>query len=652
MKTLRAYLLLALLGLILGRATGVTATEGPGPHTPLSPSRPPASEPISPAGAAPARTQDLFDFDPSTVHRATHPNHPDLDLWLDKDFWSGYWQYNHAVAGLLDETLETFFNLPALGNLPDTLQFMYSIPNAELVPVAHQVTPLNVGSDASLTWTIATQGDWFTAAPSTGVTPASFQITPSTFARGTAATYTSAVTVTVVDPGGAENSPHRIDLTLQVVDTPLTTVHLPLILRNHTQTSSPSLPRYPNDPYYTRQWALDKVDAPAAWSISTGSDVLIAVLDTGTDLDHPDLASKVRTDIDWDFANDDAVADDDHGHGTHVSGIVAAATDNDRGISGMDWEGMVLPLKVLLASGVGSDSDLAEAIRYAADQGADVINMSLGGASDDGCPAYVQAAVDYAHAKGVVLVAAAGNHVGSDVNTEMCPANCNHVLGVAATERDDAVASYSNYGTHVSIAAPGSEIYSTIVGGQYGNKWGTSMATPYVAGLAGLLRARFPSYTVDQIASAILDNADDLGAAGWDSSTGCGRINAFQALSSGAHGGSPVCLEGIEPQSQEKNAAQAAISAPFVPGEVIVSFEYEGKQSDSFEYEGKESASSWTQAEAESILTQVGGDVEFAPGLDAWRLRVSPGQEQNIISVLRANPAIAHADLNYLIFAQ
>jgi len=650
MKALRTYLLLVLLGLILGRATVVTATEGPWPHTPPSPPHPPALERISPAGAAPARTQDLFDFDPSTVQRATYPNHPDLGLWLDKDLWSGYWQCNNAFAGLPDERLETLFNLPALGNLPDALQFTYNIPNGKLFPVAHQVTPLNVGSDATLTWTVATEGHWFTATPPTGVAPASFQIIPSTFATGTVATHTGAVTVTVVDPSGAENSPHRIDLTLQVVDTPLTTIHLPLILRNHTQTSSPSSSRYPNDPGYTQQWALDKVDAPAAWSISTGSDVLIAVLDTGTDLDHPDLVSKVRTDVDWDFANDDPVADDDHGHGTHVSGIVAAATDNDRGIAGMDWEGTVLPLKVLLANGSGSTSDLAEAIRYAADHGTDVINMSLGGASEDGCPTYVQAAVDYAHAKGVVLVAAAGNHVGSEPNTEMCPANCNHVLGVAATERDDAVASYSNYGTHVSIAAPGSEIYSTIKDGEYGNKWGTSMASPYVAGLAGLLHARFPSYTVDQIASAILDNADDLGAAGWDSSTGCGRINAFQALSSGAHGGSPVCLEGIEPQSQEKTTAQAATTAPFVPGEVIVSFVPE--QGESLLHEGKQSDSSRAQAEMESILAQVGGDLEFAPGLDAWRLRVPPGQERDILSILRANPAIAHANLNYLVYAQ
>jgi hypothetical protein len=519
---------------------------------------------------------------------------------------------------------------PALGNLPETLSFTYSIPDGRLLPVAHRATPLNVGDDKPLTWGITTGGDWFTAAPLDGTTPASFWITPTTFGTETVATYTGAVTVTVVDPAGTENSPHRIDLTLQIVNTPLSTVHLPLIVHNYTLPSWPPSPRYPNDPRYSTQWALEKVAAPAAWGISTGQSVLIAVLDTGTDMDHTDLASKVRTDIDWDFANGDDDANDDHGHGTHVSGIAAAATDNGVGVAGMGWEGMILPLKMLCADGTGTDADLAAAIHYAADSGADVINMSLGGPSDEGCPAYVQGAVDYAYAKGVVLVAAAGNHVGGEPNAEMCPANCRHVLGVAATGRDDSVGGYSNYGTHVSVAAPGSEIYSTLMGDRYGYNGGTSMATPHVAGLAALLRDRFPSYTPDQIASAILDNAKDLGTAGWDPYAGCGRIDAFQALSVGAHGGSPVCLEGADLQTVD--AAKTSVTARFAPGEVIVSFHVGVK--------------------AERIFQQYNTSAEPLPALDAWRLRVAPGQERAILSRLRANAAVAHADLNYLVFAQ
>ncbi len=401
---------------------------------------------------------------------------------------------------------------------------------------------------------------------------------------------------------------------------------LPLTLRDYAPPPPP--PLYPNDPYYGNQWALEKANAPAAWSLSTGQGTLIAVLDTGTDLDHPDLASKVRTDIDWDYIHDDAVAADDHGHGTHVSGIAAAATNNGVGVAGLGWEATILPLKVLDADGVGYEDDLAAGIRYAADNGADVINMSLGGPY--ACPFIVQEAVDYAYAKGVVVIAAAGNHGGSSgPNAEMFPANCEHVLGVAATTSSDAHASYSNYGNHVSVAAPGSSIYSTLRGGGYGYNSGTSMATPYVAGLAALVRARYPSYTPDQVASAILDNADDLGTTGWDQYYGCGRINAFEALSAGAHGSSPVC-QGVQPWAAD--AGEIPNDAPFAPGEIIVVFR--------------------PGVEAKAVSQRYRADAEFLPTVQAWRLRVPLGQEEAILAQLQADPAVAYAELNYLVFAQ
>jgi len=404
------------------------------------------------------------------------------------------------------------------------------------------------------------------------------------------------------------------------------TTYLPLVMRDF------ALEVYPNDPYFGAQWGLEVVEAPRAWGITRGSpSVLIAVVDSGTDLDHPDLADKVRTDIDWDFVNDDDVADDDHGHGTHVSGIAAAATDNGVGVAGLGWETMILPLKALDQIGNGWSTDIAEAIYYAADNGAHVINMSLGG--DAPCPWYMQNAADEAYANGVILVAAAGNH-GEDVpNAEYFPANCEHVLGVAATNPDDSVASYSNYGSHVSIAAPGSSIYSTLMGGSYGYMRGTSMATPHVAGLAALLRARYPSYTPDQIASAILDNAEDLGEAGWDEHYGCGRINASLALSVGAHGSSPVCLEGVGTWSVGAAAeVQEPTAAPFVPGELIVSFR--------------------PGIKAARVAQRHGASAEFLPTLRAWRLRVPPGQEMTLLARLRADPAVAYADLNYLVVAR
>jgi len=536
--------------------------------------------------------------------------------------------YVSASSALPDETLASPSDSPTLGNLPTAVQFTYSIPDQRLLSAAYQGRPENSGNDDPLTWSLTSDGEWFTRTPPGGTTPASFWITPTTFSTGTVQTYTGAVTVTVTAPPGTGGSPHKIDLTLQVVDTSFSYVYLPLTLRTG--------PRYPNDPYYSYQWAWEKIGAPAAWGFSSGEGILIAIVDSGTDLDHPDLASKVRTDIDWDYVNDDGVADDDYGHGTHVSGSAAAATDNGMGVAGMGWEATILPLKILGADGNGYDTDLATAIRDAADNGADVINMSLG--ADSPCPEIVQQAVDYAYARGAVLVAAAGNNLG---NTEMFPANCEHVLGVAATQSNDSVAYYSNYGNHVSVAAPGSEIYSTgwvndsFCTSGYCYKWGTSMATPHVAGLAALLLARYPSYTPDQIASAILDNAEDLGATGWDEHYGCGRINGFEALSVGAHGSSPLCLQGVGPWSADAarmDEAKAADTAPFAPGEIIVVFQ--------------------PGVRAETTFSQYGADAEFLPAIQAWRLRVSPGQEQSILARLQADPAVDYAELNYRVSSQ
>jgi hypothetical protein len=517
---------------------------------------------------------------------------------------------------------------PVLGNLPEDLSFTYSIPDQRFLLAARLVTPLNVGSEQPLTWTVTTSGGWFTAAPLAGLTPASFQITPTVFGTGVTALYTGAVTVTVTDPPSTPGSPHRIDLSLQVIDTELTTIYIPIVLRHATP-----LPRYPNDPFYSIQWALERVGAPAAWGYSTGQGTLIAIVDTGTDLDHPDLADKVRTDIDYDFANDDDTADDDHGHGTHVSGSAAAMTNNGTGVAGLGWEAMILPIKVLDSQGDGDSADLAQAIRYAADHGADVINMSLGGAVD--CPSAVQEAADYAHARGVLLVAASGNHGGSDgPNAEMFPANCQHVLGVGATTSADAIGSYSNYGTHVSVAAPGSGIYSTWIGGSYVNDSGTSMATPHVAGLAVLVKAYYPAYTPDEIASAILDNADDLGAAGWDEYYGCGRINGSNSLRFGKAGPSPLCLDGIGPWSAAFGAGTTENSAqtPFLPGEIIVSLR--------------------PGTRGQTLFRRYMISGRFLPHANVWRLRVPSGSEQAILTRLLEDPGVAYAELNYRVSAQ
>lgn len=376
---------------------------------------------------------------------------------------------------------------------------------------------------------------------------------------------------------------------------------------------------------------LSTIDAPHAWGLSRGSpSVLIAVIDSGIDPAHPDLQAKIRTDIDYDFVGEDDVAEDECGHGTHVAGIAAADTDNGIGVAGLGWEATILPLKVLGTGGNGTGEDLIEAIRYAADNGVDVINMSLGG--DAPCPQAVQDAVDYAYARGVVLVAAAGNHGGDVPNAELFPANCDHVLGVAAIDSDGTIASYSNYGGHVSVAAPGTGIISTIMGGGYGRMSGTSMATPHVSGLAALLRAYYPSYTPDQIASAILDNAEDIGAAGRDDEAGCGLIDAYRSLLNGAQGATPLCPEQVSGSSTAGTSA-GTTDAPFVPGELLLSLR-----------PGVEAA----QVALRYRLPLE--PVSRAPGV--WRMRVPVGEELTILSRLQADPAIEYAHPNYILTAR
>lgn len=286
----------------------------------------------------------------------------------------------------------------------------------------------------------------------------------------------------------------------------------------------------PNDTYYGNQWGLKNaqdhdIDAPEAWNIYTGgSNITIAVIDTGVDLDHPDLVAKIVAGKD--FVNNDSLADDDNGHGTHVAGIAAASGNNGIGIAGVSWGAQVMPLKILNSAGNGSTADLAEAIIYAADNGAKIINMSLGASCGSGWPD-VEDAVNYAVGKGVLLVAASGNNYSTPV---LCPGAINGVMAVGATDSSDARPAYSTYGTAVDVAAPGSSIYSTYSGGYYASLTGTSMASPHVAGLAALLWSFAPGMNYNQVESMIEQTADDLGEAGKDNYFGYGRINAQRAL--------------------------------------------------------------------------------------------------------------------------
>jgi thermitase len=281
----------------------------------------------------------------------------------------------------------------------------------------------------------------------------------------------------------------------------------------------------PDDPYFGLQWGLTKVEAPQAWEVTNGnSSINIAIVDTGVDLDHPDLADKLISNINLtNFGN----TDDVYGHGTHVAGIAAAMTDNGVGVAGLGYTATIMNVKVLDDNGMGAYSWIVTGIIWAADHGAEVINMSLGGSFASSA---LEDAVNYAWSKGVVVVAAAGNN-GDTV--PMYPAYYTNCIAVAATDASDAKASWSNYGDWVDVAAPGVSIYSTLKNNSYGYKSGTSMASPHVAGLAALVLtivsdANGDGKLNDEVRSRIEATCDDIGISG----IGYGRINAAQAVGS------------------------------------------------------------------------------------------------------------------------
>jgi thermitase len=289
----------------------------------------------------------------------------------------------------------------------------------------------------------------------------------------------------------------------------------------------------PDDPGFGDQWGMVKIRASEAWDVTTGSpSINIAILDTGVDLDHPDLANKLISNTNFSTSGS---ADDVYGHGTHVAGIAAAMTDNGIGVAGLGYSSTIMNVKVLSDAGAGSYSWIASGIIWAADNGAEVINLSLGGSS---ASSSLEDAVNYAWSKGVVVVAAAGNSGNTTPFYPACYANC---IAVAATDVNDVRASWSNYGDWVDVAAPGLSIYSTLKDYGYGYKSGTSMASPHVAGLAALLftmvgDSNGDGLFNDEVRSRIEATCDDIGIVG----IGSGRINAYRAVQTGVATGASV----------------------------------------------------------------------------------------------------------------
>lgn len=313
----------------------------------------------------------------------------------------------------------------------------------------------------------------------------------------------------------------------------------------------------PNDPHYISYAAndavtyggyLNRLNMADAWDISRGHPgIIVAIIDSGLSLDHPDLAAAIWQnpgeiagngldddnnglidDINgWNFAGNSANINDWHGHGSHVGGIVGARINNGIGIAGVAPKTTLMPLGVFAqtaAGALGTFADEVKAILYAVDHGARVINLSLG---SNAYSRGEQRAIEYAVARGTVVIVAAGN---SGREAYHWPAAHEAAIAVASTSRDDTRSSFSNFGDYVDIAAPGERIMSLNYSGGYVTKNGTSMATPHVSGVAALILARNAMLTPAEVRTILESTATDLGSAGWDKYYGHGRVDALAAL--------------------------------------------------------------------------------------------------------------------------
>jgi subtilisin family serine protease len=308
----------------------------------------------------------------------------------------------------------------------------------------------------------------------------------------------------------------------------------------------------PDDPYFASadQYGLLNIKCPQAWDRTTGSsNVVIAVLDTGINYNHEDLQGRVDLVNAKDYVNGDNNPEDDHtnAHGTTVSGVIAAATNNSIGVAGVDWQAQILPIKVLNKNGDGDMDDINEGIAWARAQGADVINMSFGQSNvgpdkyAEQNPGQIRDSCQDAYDDGIVLVAAAGN---GNVDWNTYPAYYPTVIAVAAVDQNDERAYWggydpvtqrpqaSNYGSWIGVSAPGDDIRTTQKNNDYVCASGTSLACPFVSGLAGLVKAANPGATNQQIMDKItteVDNIDSLNP-GYEGQLGSGRINAYLAI--------------------------------------------------------------------------------------------------------------------------
>jgi hypothetical protein len=349
-------------------------------------------------------------------------------------------------------------------------------------------------------------------------------------------------------PHGGKSRRHIQQLNIHIVDLPANasekTIANFLKRHPHIKFAEPDL-LLPtnvtaNDTYFPNAWHLGKMQAPTAWGTSLGNGITVAVLDTGVDSTHPDLAGQLVPG--WNMYDNNSDTSDVYGHGTMVAGVVAAASNNGAGVTSLAWNAKVMPVRISDTAGMGYISTIADGLIYAADHGAKVANVSyaISGYST------TQSAAQYLKSKGGVTVVSAGNTGAVDASV----AN-DSIITVSATDSNDALAGWSTFGPAVDVSAPGVGIWTTTRGGGYGAASGTSFASPATAGTVALMMAANSRLTPANIESLLKSTALDLGTAGWDQFYGAGRVNAGAAV-----------LAAAAAQASDTTAPSATITAP------------------------------------------------------------------------------------------
>lgn len=313
----------------------------------------------------------------------------------------------------------------------------------------------------------------------------------------------------------------------------------------------------PNDPYFSDQWYHQVIQTPQAWQKTYGSEqIIVAIIDDGIDVTHKDLTNQIVRP--YDFVNSSSTNIRAGKHGTHVAGIVAASMNNQLGGIGIAPQTKIMPINVFNGDKAYT-SDIIKAIQYAVQNGANIINFSLG------MPTFskeLEEAIQSAYKSGVLIIAASGNDSNSE---KFYPASYREVISVSATDQKDQLADYSNYGSDIDLSAPGTQILSTLPNGMYGFFSGTSMAAPIVAGAAALLWSMEPDLSRDEVAERLLKSVDDLGAAGKDIYYGHGRVNLAKLVNLQTPG-QPI----VEPVTDKDTSITGQVEATSTKGKIVV----------------------------------------------------------------------------------